>query len=55
MGLQFPTIFAIALSPLDRADVKLGSSLLVMSVVGGAVITAIMGLVSDLLGIAAAY
>jgi len=47
MSIMFPTIFAIALEglgPLTQA----GSSLLVMAIIGGAVLTAIMGRVSDL-------
>jgi FHS family L-fucose permease-like MFS transporter len=55
MSLMFPTIFAVALGCLDRNDVKLASSFLVMAIVGGAVITAIMGLLSDMFGIALAF
>jgi len=46
MSLMFPTIFALALKDLgDQA--KAGSSLLVMAIIGGAVLTALMGWVSD--------
>jgi MFS transporter, FHS family, L-fucose permease len=51
MSLMFPTIFALGLSGLGDDDRKLGSSLLVMSIIGGAILTALMGLVSDLYGI----
>lgn len=51
MSVMFPTIFALGLSGLGDDDRKLGSSLLVMSIIGGAVLTAAMGLVSDLYGI----
>jgi FHS family L-fucose permease-like MFS transporter len=45
-SIMFPTIFALSLKNLG-ALTKLGSSLLVMSIIGGAVCPAIMGLVSD--------
>lgn len=51
MSVMFPTIFALGLDGLDHDARKLGSSLLVMSIVGGAVLAAAMGLVSDLAGI----
>lgn len=50
MSLMFPTIFALALRDLGT-KAKAGSSLLVMSIIGGAVLTALMGLVSDLTSI----
>ena len=46
MSIMFPTIFATSvegLGPLTRT----GASLLVMSIIGGAVLTALMGRVSD--------
>jgi len=45
-SIMFPTIFALSLKNLGPLT-KLGSSLLVMSIIGGAVCPAIMGLVSD--------
>ena len=53
MSIQFPTIFALGiegLGPLRRA----GASLIVMAIIGGAGLTALMGWVSDHLGIATA-
>ena len=53
MSIQFPTIFALGiegLGPLRRA----GASLIVMAIIGGAGLTALMGLVSDRAGITAA-
>ena len=53
MSIMFPTIFALSirgLGPLTKA----GSSLLVMSIIGGAIITALMGYVSDSSSIALA-
>jgi len=47
MSIMFPTIFATSLEGLGPLA-KTGSSLLVMSIIGGAVITTIMGKVSDL-------
>lgn len=45
-SIMFPTIFALSLKNLGPYT-KLGSSLLVMSIIGGAVIPAIMGRISD--------
>lgn len=51
MSVMFPTIFALGLRGLGDEDRKLGSSFLVMSIIGGAVLTAVMGAVSDAAGI----
>jgi FHS family L-fucose permease-like MFS transporter len=51
MSVMFPTIFALGLRGLNDDDRKLGSSFLVMAIIGGAVLTALMGAVSDLAGI----
>jgi len=53
-SIQFPTIFALAIDGLGE-DTKLGSSLLVMSIVGGAIIPALMGALSDAAGIQMAF
>jgi FHS family L-fucose permease-like MFS transporter len=45
-SIMFPTIFALSLKNLGPYT-KLGSSLLVMSIIGGAVCPALMGLISD--------
>lgn len=47
MSLMFPTIFALSIKNLG-ALAKAGSSFLVMAIIGGAVITNIMGGISDL-------
>jgi MFS transporter, FHS family, L-fucose permease len=47
MSIMFPTIFALGVDGMPDAERKLGSALLVMSIVGGAVLTAVMGAVSD--------
>jgi len=46
MSIMFPTIFAASLRGLGPLT-KLASSLIVMSIIGGAVLTAAMGLISD--------
>ncbi len=46
-SLMYPTIFALSLEGLTPAERKFGASLLVMSIVGGAVLPAVMGLISD--------
>jgi FHS family L-fucose permease-like MFS transporter len=49
MSLMFPTIFALAIDGIGQ-QTKLGSSILVMSIVGGAIMTPIMGLIADQFG-----
>lgn len=46
MSLMFPTIFALGLKELGP-NTKIGGSLLVMAIVGGAVLTPIMGFISE--------
>jgi MFS transporter, FHS family, L-fucose permease len=46
MSLMFPTIFALGLKGLGP-NTKLGGSLLVMAIVGGAVLTPAMGFISE--------
>ena len=53
MSIQFPTIFALSLRGLGSLA-KLGSSLLVMSIIGGAALPVLMGRVSDFSSIARA-
>jgi FHS family L-fucose permease-like MFS transporter len=47
MSLMFPTIFALSVKNLGEQS-KVGSSLVIMAIIGGAVLTAIMGFVSDM-------
>lgn len=55
MSLMFPTIFALGLKGLGP-NTKIGGSLLVMAIVGGAVLTPMMGLIGEARHtIAAAY
>ncbi len=53
-SIMFPTIFALGIKGLGPYT-KLGSSLLVMAIIGGAVFPAIMGYVSDLTSIRTAF
>jgi FHS family L-fucose permease-like MFS transporter len=46
MSLMFPTIFALGLKGLGP-NTKIGGSLLVMAIVGGAVLTPLMGFISE--------
>ncbi|MDE2263887.1 MAG: L-fucose:H+ symporter permease [Gammaproteobacteria bacterium] len=50
MSIMYPTIFALGVSGLGEAR-KLASSVLVMAIVGGAVLTPAMGALSGLAGI----
>jgi MFS transporter, FHS family, L-fucose permease len=55
MSVMFPTIFALGIDGLDQ-NTKIGGSLIVMAVVGGAVLTPLMGWISQTThSIAAAY
>lgn len=53
-AIMFPTIFAITI-PKAGSDRKLASSLLMMTPLGGAVGTALMGQAADMWGIATAF
>lgn len=46
MSIMFPTIFSVSLRGL-KTEIKSVSSLLVMAIIGGAILTAAMGQVSD--------
>ena len=54
MSLMFPTIFGLAVTGLGK-DTKIGGSGLIMAILGGAVVTAIQGAVSDSAGIHYSY
>jgi FHS family L-fucose permease-like MFS transporter len=49
MSIMFPTIFALGIKDLGEES-KIASSFLVMSIVGGAVIPLLMGMISDRTG-----
>jgi MFS transporter, FHS family, L-fucose permease len=46
MSVMFPTIFALGIEGLDR-NTKIGGSLIIMAIVGGAVLTPLMGWISQ--------
>jgi FHS family L-fucose permease-like MFS transporter len=46
MSLMFPTIFALGIKQLGP-NTKLGCSLLIMSIIGGAILTPAMGLIAE--------
>ena len=47
MSIMFPTIFSLGLKEL-KGDTEYGSSLIIMSIVGGAVLPRVFGLISDI-------
>ncbi len=49
MSLMFPTIYGLGLKGLGK-DTKIGGSGLIMAILGGAVLTALQGQVSDMTG-----
>ncbi len=54
MSIMFPTIFSLSIQSLGK-ETKIGSSLVIMSIVGGAIFPLIMGRMSDLMSIQVAY
>lgn len=50
MSIMFPTIFALGIKDLGEYT-KLGSSLIIMAIVGGAILPPVMGLIADGVGI----
>jgi FHS family L-fucose permease-like MFS transporter len=47
MSIMFPTIFSLGIKDLGK-DTKFGSSLIIMSIVGGAILPPVMGYISDI-------
>jgi FHS family L-fucose permease-like MFS transporter len=52
MSVMYPTIFALGVEGRSDDERKFGAALLVMAIIGGAVLTAAMGVASDMVGIA---
>ena len=50
MSIMFPTIFALGVRGIGE-HTKLGSSLIIMAIVGGAIIPPLMGVIADNIGI----
>lgn len=46
MSIMFPTIFALGVKDLGE-QTKLGSSLIIMAIVGGAIVPPVMGIIAD--------
>jgi len=46
MSIMFPTIFALGIKGLGH-ETKMGSSLIIMAIVGGAALPPVLGLISD--------
>lgn len=49
MSIMFPTIFSMGIDGLGH-NTKIGSSLIVMAIVGGALLPPVLGLISDMTG-----
>jgi MFS transporter, FHS family, L-fucose permease len=54
MSIMFPTIFSLSIQSLG-SETKIGSSLVIMAIVGGAVFPLLMGRLSDTINIQTAY
>jgi FHS family L-fucose permease-like MFS transporter len=54
MSIMFPTIFSLGIKDLGK-DTKFGSSLIIMSIVGGALLPPAMGYITDLADIQVGY
>jgi FHS family L-fucose permease-like MFS transporter len=54
MSIMFPTIFSLGIKDLG-SDTKFGSSLIIMSIVGGAVLPPVMGYIADVATIQIGY
>lgn len=50
MSIMFPTIFALGVRDLG-SNTKLGSSFIIMAIVGGAIVPPVMGVIADQIGI----
>ncbi|MCQ2181845.1 MAG: sugar MFS transporter [Bacteroidales bacterium] len=55
MSLMFPTIYGLALGGIAPDDTKIGASLLIMAILGGALITPLQAMISDAAGINVSY
>ncbi|HEX7902364.1 MAG TPA: L-fucose:H+ symporter permease [Chitinophagaceae bacterium] len=47
MSIMFPTIFALGIKDMNPTDTKMGSSLIIMAIVGGALLPPLLGAISD--------
>lgn len=54
MSIMFPTIFALGVKDLGH-HIKLGSSFIIMAIVGGAVFPPLMGVIADNIGVQTSF
>jgi FHS family L-fucose permease-like MFS transporter len=54
MSIMFPTIFALGVKDIGN-HLKLGASLIIMAIVGGAIFAPVMGVIADSYGIQASF
>lgn len=54
MSLMFPTIYGLALDGV-KSEAKIGASGLIMAILGGAIITPVQGIISDMYGVNMSY
>jgi FHS family L-fucose permease-like MFS transporter len=52
---MFPTIFGMGSDGLNDAETKVGSSGMIMAILGGALITPLQGALVDLIGVSLSY
>ncbi len=55
MSLMFPTIFGMGSDGLSDAETKVGSSGMIMAILGGALITPLQGALVDIIGVNLSY
>ena len=55
MSLMFPTIFGMGSDGLNDEETKVGSSGMIMAILGGALITPLQGALVDLIGVSLSY
>lgn len=55
MSIMFPTIFALGIKNLNSIDTKMGSSLIIMAIVGGAILPVALGKIADVSNIQYGY
>ena len=55
MSLMFPTLYGMSMQNLQKSDISLGGSCMIMAIIGGAVLTPFMGFLSDVSNIQVAF
>lgn len=54
-AIMFPTIFAVTIAGISRSEVKIASSFLMMTPIGGAIGTSLMGAIADATSMSTAF